>query len=150
MADDEFVPNEDDEWADDDDDGDLGDEAADEFPDDEKDAPSFSRGGFGAKTIFVTQQFRFFRDEYEVVGSIGEPGQFGIAYECYLKSDKEKRRRCAKEINKARFHHISVDKRNAVLATMQNEIAVLRKVSHPNIVALFDVYEDRHKLHLVM
>ena len=85
-----------------------------------------------------------------MVGPIGEPGQFGIAYECYLKSDSYKQRRCAKEINKARFHHIGNEERNGVLRTMQNEIAILRKVDHPNIVKLFDVFEDRHKLHLVM
>ena len=85
-----------------------------------------------------------------VVAPIGEPGQFGIAYECYLKSDRYQQRRCAKEINKARFHHIENEARDDILRTMQNEIAILRKVDHPNIVKLFDVFEDRHKLHLVM
>merc|ERR1719334_1434469 len=103
-----------------------------------------------AKTLYVTQQLRHFEDDYVVVAPIGEPGQFGIAYECYLKSDSYKQRRCAKEINKAKFHHIGNDARDDILRTMQNEIAILRKVDHPNIVKLFDVYEDRHKLHLVM
>lgn len=112
--------------------------------------PSYSKGTFGARTIFVTQQFRSFEDDYCKVRSIGEPGQFGTAYECYLKKDEQKARRCVKEINKARFHHISVQARAEILNTMQNEITTLKRVNHPNIVELYDVYEDRHFLHLVM
>lgn len=145
--DDGFIPNEDDEWKTD------PEENADEYPledDDDEKAPAFSKQGSGAKTIFVTYQFRHFDDDYVVVRSIGEPGQFGIAYECYLRSDSQQTRRCVKEINKARFHHINNDARDDILRTMQNEIAILRKVEHPNIVKLYDVYEDRHKLHLIM
>ena len=93
---------------------------------------------------------RHFDDDYHVVRSIGEPGQFGIAYECYLRSDSQQTRRYVKEINKARFHHINNDVTKDIFRTMQNEIAILRKVEHPNIVKLYDVYEDRHKLHLIM
>eukprot|EP01084_Bolivina_argentea_P049267 90627_1 len=137
----------DDEWKTDDDEG------ADEFPlDDDEDekAPDLDKATSGNKTIFVTYQMRFFHDDYKVIGPVGEPGQFGIAYECYLKSDSFQTRRCVKEINKARFHHIGAEERNVVMKTMQNEIAILKKVDHPNIVKLYDVYEDRHKLHLVM
>ncbi len=102
------------------------------------------------KTIFVTQQFRHFEDDYVVVQSIGEPGQFGVAYECYRAKDSRKTRYCVKEINKARFHHISSEGREEILDTMQNEISTLKMVDHENIVKLYDVYEDRHKLHLVM
>eukprot|EP00484_Ammonia_sp_Unknown_P018837 CAMPEP_0197049350 /NCGR_PEP_ID=MMETSP1384-20130603/24512_1 /TAXON_ID=29189 /ORGANISM="Ammonia sp." /LENGTH=829 /DNA_ID=CAMNT_0042481615 /DNA_START=70 /DNA_END=2559 /DNA_ORIENTATION=- len=145
MADDDgFIPN--DEWSD------NGEEEHDQFPVDHEDEemPGFSKASSAAKTIFVTQQFRFFEDDYQIVQSIGEPGQFGIAYECYIKRDPFQTRRCVKEINKARFHHIGADARNDILHTMQNEIAILKKVDHPNIVKLFDVYEDRHRLHLVM
>eukprot|EP01083_Nonionella_stella_P005945 17159_1 len=145
-----FIPNTDDEWKTPDDNSEkdgLG--VLTPGFDDEK-APDLSKKLSGAKTIFVTYQFRFFHDDYEVIGPIGLPGQFGIAYECYQKSDPLETRRCVKEINKARFHHIDTDARSEVLATMQNEIAILKKVDHPNIVKLFDVYEDRHRLHLVM
>ena len=145
--DDGFIPNEDDEWK-------TGeDEDHDDYPMDEEEdekAPEFTKQGSGAKTIFVTYQFRHFEDDYQVIRPIGEPGQFGIAYECYSKSDTFKTPRCVKEINKARFHHIDSDARHDILRTMQNEIAILKKVDHPNIVKLYDVYEDRHKLHLVM
>ena len=49
--------------------------------DDEK-VPALHKRG----TLYVTQQFRYFNDCYHIVQSIGEPGQFGLAYECYLKS----------------------------------------------------------------
>jgi len=88
--------------------------------------------------------------DYEVVQPIGEPGQFGTAYECYSKTDPMMTRVCVKEINKARFHHVPPQQREEIMRTMQNEIGILKRVNHENIVSLFDVYEDRHKLHLVM
>ena len=109
-------------------------------------APDLNKQG----TIYVTQQLRYFDMLYQVVGPIGEPGQFGMAYECYLKNDPNQTRRCVKEINKARFHHIDADARDEILRTMQNEITTLKQVDHDNIVKLYDVFEDRHKLHLVM
>ncbi|ETO29114.1 hypothetical protein RFI_08008, partial [Reticulomyxa filosa] len=102
------------------------------------------------RTIFVTQQFRRFEDDYVLLDPVGEPGQFGTAWIAYKKRDPRKTRVCVKEINKSRFHHISLEGRQQVLQTMQNEIATLKRVNHENIVQLYDVYEDRHKLHLVM
>ena len=33
---------------------------------------------------------------------------------------------------------------------MQNEIEILKQVDHPNIVKLYDIYEDEENYYLVM
>eukprot|EP01084_Bolivina_argentea_P169293 293493_1 len=103
------------------------------------------------RTIFITRQIRYFVDDYLKEESLGQPGQFGTAYKCYRKSDTDRRTPYAvKEINKSRLTAAKPTEKDELLQTMQNEIAILLKVRHKNIVELYDVYESRDQLHLVM
>jgi len=77
---------------------------------------------------------------------IGQPGQFGRAYICIRKTDRQS---CAvKVIDKSRF----IDSGNAAscFEAFRSEIDVMQTLDHPNIIQLYDVYEDKYKLMLVM
>eukprot|EP01083_Nonionella_stella_P225493 801631_1 len=115
---------------------------------DDEDAPWLENKN---RTIFITRQIRYFVDDYIKEESLGEPGTFGTAYKCYKKADISRSKPFAvKEINKARFNLAHPTEKEELLSTMQNEIAILLKVRHKNIVELYDVYESRDQLHLVM
>mmetsp|Transcript_17176 Transcript_17176/g.36938 ORF Transcript_17176/g.36938 Transcript_17176/m.36938 type:complete len:571 (+) Transcript_17176:617-2329(+) len=43
-----------------------------------------------------------------------------------------------------------VPKRNAMSAKFQSEIAIMKRMDHPNIVKLFETFEDSHSTYLVM
>lgn len=100
------------------------------------------------RTIFITRQIRYFEDDYIKQDSLGE-GTFGVVYKCYKKSDIEKKQPFAvKEIYKSRLTLVGKGEKDSLLSALQNEIAILLKVRHENIVQLFDVYESRNQLHL--
>ena len=102
------------------------------------------------RTIFITRQIRYFEDDYIKEDCLGE-GTFGICYKCYKRGDIKKLRPFAvKEIYKSRLTVVGKGEKDSLLLSMQNEIAILLKVRHKNIVKLFDVYESRDQLHLVM
>ena len=112
-------------------------------------------------TQWITHQMRPIDKDYHIDGNrpLGEPGQFGTAYACWKHpTDFEKRSpdwqpelRCVKEINKARFHMITNKKeRERVFETLAREIGFLKKLNHENIVQLYDVYENRNQIHLIM
>jgi len=79
-------------------------------------------------------------------GVIGQPGQFGKAHICIRRRD---RKACAvKVIDKTRF--IKSGKMNTYYDIFKSEIDVMRKLTHPNIIDLYDVYENKKSLMLVM
>ena len=140
-------------------------EWSDEETDDEVDRvpPHEGKEETNDKMGWITHQMRPINKDYHIdrnrpLGT-GEPGQFGIAYPCWKHpTDFEKRNpdwhpevRCVKEINKARFYMITNTKeRERVFETLARELGFLKKLNHENIVQLYDVYENRNQIHLIM
>jgi len=100
-------------------------------------------------SFYVTEEGteRDILDDYYVQETtVGEPGQFGKVYSCIRRTD---RKPCAvKVINKTRF--ISNDCAKHYFENFKAEIDLLSRMEHPNIVELYDVYENRNELMLVM
>jgi calcium-dependent protein kinase len=71
---------------------------------------------------------------YEVIGS----GAYGMVRKCQNKQSDALA--AVKTINKSRVRDV-VD--------LKREIEILRTVNHPNIIRLYDVYEDTYFIHLV-
>ena len=65
-------------------------------------------------------------------------GHYGVVRRCVDISSGEEF--AIKTIRKARVSRVE---------TLLREVNILRKVRHPNIIELFDVYEDETNLHLV-
>eukprot|EP01084_Bolivina_argentea_P014303 26725_1 len=118
------------------------------------------RGGAGGKhkpgmtrlrTVWITEPSKKpFKDEYVILKQIGEPGQFGKAYQCKRKSDGIIL--AVKEISKARIYrlHPSDQIRQSLLKSMQAEIDIMRRLKHKYIVNMYGTYETKHTLHIVM
>jgi len=77
---------------------------------------------------------------------IGQPGQFGKAHICIRRRDSKE---CAvKVIDKTRF--INSDYMSTYYDIFKSEIELTRTLTHPNIIDLYDVYENKESLMLVM
>uniref|UniRef100_A0A8C2V1J5 non-specific serine/threonine protein kinase n=1 Tax=Chinchilla lanigera TaxID=34839 RepID=A0A8C2V1J5_CHILA len=74
-------------------------------------------------------------DKFDVIKVIGE-GSFGKAYLAKGKSDGK---HCV-------IKEISFDKKEA----SEKEVTLLAKMKHPNIVAFFSAFQERHRLFIVM
>ena len=75
-----------------------------------------------------------FTKDYEVIGEIGT-GSYG--------SVKKVRHKKLKEVRAMKV----ILKKNE---TSQTEIDILRKISHPHVVNIFDIYEDTKKYYIMM
>ena len=100
-------------------------------------------------TIMITDQLRFFTDTWVMEEPIGQPGAFGIAYICHRREQPDKKF-VVKQISKAKFYHIDPKERDGILKNMSNEIKLQKTLNHDNICILYDTYEDRNYIHLVM
>ena len=91
-----------------------------------------------------------FKSAYQVGQQIGEPGQFGKAYRCKRRADKQIF--AVKTISKARFYRLdkSAQRRQAFLIAMQGEIDIMRRLEHKYIIKMEECYEDKHTLYIVM
>uniref|UniRef100_A0A4W4F405 Serine/threonine-protein kinase DCLK2 n=1 Tax=Electrophorus electricus TaxID=8005 RepID=A0A4W4F405_ELEEL len=78
-------------------------------------------------------------DQYKVGRTIGD-GNFAVVRECVERSSS--REYALKVINKAKCR----GKEHMI----QNEVSILRKVKHPNIVLLIEEMDTLHELYLVM
>jgi len=100
-------------------------------------------------SFYVTEEGlrRDISEDYKLqAGLIGQPGQFGKVHICIRKRDSQE---CAvKVIDKTRFIHGS--DRTTYYDIFKSEIDVMRDLTHPNIVELYDVYENNKSLMLVM
>jgi len=96
------------------------------------------------KVQYVWKKTEKLKNFYKLGRQLGEPGQFGVAKECIRKSDNK--RFAVKIIDKSKFLYEGVEQ---VMEDMKTEIHMLRELRHPNILRLFDVYEDSVKLYLV-
>ena len=101
------------------------------------------------KTIMLTNNFRFLEDFWVLEGSIGEPGTFGVAYRCH-KKDNPDEKFVVKRMSKAKLYHLHSKDRVEQLAQISNEIETQKNLDHRNICKLFDVYEDRNYVNLIM
>ena len=74
------------------------------------------------------------------MGNILGQGSFGEVRECYTIEGNLKR--AVKLINKSTMDAEMVD-------SFKNEVATLKVLDHPNILKLFEVFEDKKKYFLV-
>lgn len=83
---------------------------------------------------------------YRMGDAIGHPGQFGRAREARRIKDGVL---CAvKIIAKKRFRHLT--NVQAVWQDLRTEIELLKSMDHPNICKIYDVFEDKFNLYLVL
>jgi calcium-dependent protein kinase len=75
---------------------------------------------------------------HKILGS----GHFGIVREARRKEDTSKTTYAIKSIEKEKVHN--------GLTKLRRELQILRSVDHPNIIRLFETYEDSKYVHLVM
>ena len=80
-----------------------------------------------------------FEDDYQLLHQIGQ-GAFSIVYKCENKETNDNY--AVKIINKEIFK--TIDKQ-----LINNEIAILKLVHHPNIITLIDTYEDNDNMYIV-
>jgi serine/threonine protein kinase len=83
-----------------------------------------------------------FRDDYVVVKRVGE-GSISNIYIVRPKNPEKSKRKekviyhALKEIDKAFLDEHCMDE-------MKNEIALMRNITHPNILKIYEVYEQKH------
>ena len=88
--------------------------------------------------VFVFCILALVREKYRVDHAELGHGHYGVVRKCQNRSTKEYY--AIKTIRKAKVSRLEILKR---------EIEILRKMDHPNIIRLVDVYEDDKYLHLV-
>eukprot|EP01084_Bolivina_argentea_P105253 188423_1 len=103
------------------------------------------------RTVWITEPSKKpFKDNYQIIKQIGEPGQFGKAYQCKRKTDNKMF--AVKQIAKARIYRLDPSDRirQTFLKMMQDEITILRTLSHKYIVQMYETYETKHYLYIIM
>jgi len=100
------------------------------------------------KTIWINGPTPSFDEHFSRLKQLGEPGQFGVTFQCANKKSKETY--AVKLLNKNRFYRIPHEFRPRYLRAMHDEIDILSTLAHPNIIKLFNVYEDKSTLFIVM
>lgn len=83
---------------------------------------------------------RKFSEDYNVLGEIGKGG-FGCVYRVTMKNGGILR--AAKKISKSK---LKVSEHESLLA----EMAIMKKLDHPNITKLFEVYDQKDYYIMVM
>lgn len=95
---------------------------------------------------WVIGQTALLTDTYTVLKPVGTPGAFGQAYLVRLNQTGEER--VVKVISKQKFQ---VDaQRSDHFEQLRNEIAIMRRARHPNIIKFFKVFESTAELSIVM
>jgi calcium-dependent protein kinase len=92
------------------------------------------------KNLFVGQLNRKVRDDYVIKDKIGKGG---IAKVYEVKNKKTKDIRACKLLSKS-------DIKESDLEKFRREIKILIKADHPNIIKLYEVYETKRSLYLIM
>lgn len=96
--------------------------------------------------IWVLKQTEPIEHYYKLGRRLGQPGQFGHAVQAqHLKTGKQF---AVKVISKSRFTRLSDIKYH--YEQLRSEISVMSRMSHPNIIKLYEVYESVDTLFLVL
>jgi serine/threonine protein kinase len=106
--------------------------------------PSHKRSDTG----FITSPDYVQRDiqnDYHLGQQIGLPGQFGYALRGRRKRDNQEV--AIKVIAKNKFKQAR--ERQTHFSELRTEIDILQKLTHPNVIQLFDVYETYADLYIV-
>ena len=90
------------------------------------------------KKDFVGKTEGSFSDNYEVVKQLGKGG-YGKVYE--VKNKKSGEVYACKELSKLDIKD---------LEKFEREINILRKIDHPNIIKIYEVYDSNNSLYIVM
>lgn len=87
------------------------------------------------------------RDAPDVLGEqIGQPGQFGRAHRATHKATGEAR--AVKVVSKTKFTQVADVKLH--FKNLREEIAVMRRLHHENVISMSEVYESVGELFIVM
>ena len=86
---------------------------------------------------FVRQRNENYLDVYDKLELLGK-GSFGDVYKVRRKNDKEIR--ALKEIKKKALK----------VSELKNEINILKEIDHPNIMTIYEYFEDENYLYIVM
>lgn len=91
-----------------------------------------------------------FEVDYKLGEQLGEPGQYGVAFECTHKRTGDEY--AVKIIDKSRmfFKGMSVDDRIGYFQQFKQEIGIMQNIQHDNLIRLHDVYENPARVYLVM
>ena len=92
------------------------------------------------KELFIGKLGCTIKDYYEVISEIGKGGNAKV-FE--VRNKKTKDIRACKYLSKK-------DIKESDLQKFRREIKILMKTDHPNIIKLFEVYETKKKLYLIM
>ena len=92
---------------------------------------------FGKKD-FVGKFEGVFLDSYDVIRQLGKGG-YGKVYEVMNKKTREIR--ACKHLSKLSIKNLEKFKR---------EVEILRIADHPNIIKLYEIFESRHSIYLIM
>jgi calcium-dependent protein kinase len=104
-------------------------------------APSFHRGS----SFVLSNTTGDINSQYSLGEQLGQPGQFGYALKAVNKTTKEVR--AVKVISKCKFSR-AADKK-VHFDELRTEIDILRRMDHPNVIKLFDVFENETEMYLV-
>eukprot|EP00467_Chlorarachnion_reptans_P000316 CAMPEP_0114506822 /NCGR_PEP_ID=MMETSP0109-20121206/11651_1 /TAXON_ID=29199 /ORGANISM="Chlorarachnion reptans, Strain CCCM449" /LENGTH=597 /DNA_ID=CAMNT_0001685473 /DNA_START=113 /DNA_END=1906 /DNA_ORIENTATION=+ len=87
---------------------------------------------------------------YKFESLLGTPGHFGEAWKCTRQLPDGKTQKCAvKRIAKSRF--LTNRKRaEKYLKAFNNEIRLMKKMDHPNVIRFYEAFEDSTYLYLSM
>uniref|UniRef100_A0A6A7G709 CAM kinase, CDPK family n=1 Tax=Hirondellea gigas TaxID=1518452 RepID=A0A6A7G709_9CRUS len=89
---------------------------------------------------------RKIRDHFKFGKKLGQPGQFGYAVEVQNKVTKEVF--AVKVIKKSKFKLLA--QKRAFYAQLREEITIMQKLNHENVIRFFDVFEDELHVYVIM
>ena len=81
------------------------------------------------------------KKKYEIDKTVLGSGNFAEVKKCWLKKDPKKEMFAVKIIDKAKVED---------MGDIEREIDIMRKVDHPNVIKLVEIFDEPKKMNLVM
>mmetsp|Transcript_118155 Transcript_118155/g.220931 ORF Transcript_118155/g.220931 Transcript_118155/m.220931 type:complete len:886 (-) Transcript_118155:140-2797(-) len=104
----------------------------------------------GKAAIFKEGRKADFRDVYETGEKLGE-GTFGMVFECRKKTEKDNKAYAVKMLeHKSSWWGQMSKSQNVQWEVFAQEFEMMRKMEHPNVIRLYDVFADDNFLYFVM